>query len=69
MEATEEKDGTYTLSGLTYNQLTSVINGLGHVTDHYRHNTMTQRDVYKKSIQETTEMLETLDAFMMEGMD
>lgn len=69
MKATEEKDGTYTLSGLTYNQLTSVINGLGAVTERYKYYTNTQREVYKDSIKETSEMLETLDAFMIEGMD
>lgn len=69
MKATEEKDGTYTLSGLTYNQLTSVINGLGSVTESYKRYTKVQREVYKSSIKETTEMLETLDAFMIEGMD
>ena len=69
MKATEEKDGTYTLSGLTYNQLTSIIRGLGSVTESYKHYTNTQREVYKDSIKETTEMLETLDAFMIEGMD
>lgn len=69
MKATEEKDGTYTLSGLTYNQLTSIINGIGAVTERYKHYTNTQREVYKDSIKETSEMLETLDIFMMEGMD
>lgn len=69
MKATEEKDGTYTLSGLTYNQLTSVINGLGAVAERYKYYTNTQREVYKDSIKETFEMLETLDAFMIEGMD
>ena len=33
MKATEEKDGTYTLSGLTYHQLTSIISGLWAVVD------------------------------------
>ena len=69
MKATEEKDGSYTLSGLTYNQLTSIICGLGSVTENYKHYTKVQREVYKNSIKETTEMLETLDAFMIEGMD
>lgn len=69
MKATEEKDGTYTLSGLTYNQLTSIIRGLGAVTENYKHYTKAQMEVYKSSIKEITEMLETLDAFMIEGMD
>ena len=69
MKATEEKDGTYTLSGLTYNQLSSIVRGVWSVEDLHKKFTNSQREVYKESIKETTEMLETLDAFMIEGMD
>ena len=69
MKATEEKDGTYTLSGLTYNQLSSIVRGVWSVEDLHKKFTNSQREVYKESIKETTEMLGTLDAFMIEGMD
>lgn len=69
MKATEEKDGTYTLSGLTYHQLTSIISGLWAVVDKQKAYSRQQKEVYKESIKETSEMVETLDLFMMEGLD
>ena len=69
MKATEEKDGTYTLSGLTYNQLTSIIIGLWAVVDKQKTYSRQLKEVYKESIKETAEMVETLDLFMMEGLD
>ena len=69
MKATEEKDGTYTLSGLTYRQLTSIVCGLGAVVGEQKAYSRQQKEVYKESIKETSEMVETLDLFMMEGLD
>jgi hypothetical protein len=69
MKATEEKDGTYTLSGLTYNQLTSITSGLWAVVDKQKAYSQKLKEVYKESIKETVEMVETLDLFMMEGLD
>ena len=69
MKATEEKDGTYTLSGLTYNQLTSIINGLWAVVDKQKTYNQIIKEIYEESIKETAEMVETLDFFMMEGLD
>ena len=69
MKATEEKDGTYTLSGLTYNQLTSIINGLWAVVDKQKTYNKIIKEIYEESIKETAEMVETLDFFMMEGLD
>ena len=69
MKATEEKDGIYTLSGLTYHQLTSIISGLWAVVDKQKAYSQKLKEVYKESIKETVEMVETLDLFMMEGLD
>lgn len=69
MKVTEEKDGTYTFSGLTYDQLTSIISGLWAVVDKQKAYSQKLKEVYKKSIKETAEMVETLDLFMMEGLD
>ena len=69
MKATEEKDGTYTLSGLTYNQLISIINGLWAVVDKQKTYNQKIKEIYEESIKETAEMVETLDFFMMEGLD
>ena len=69
MKATEEKDGTYTLSGLTYNQLTSIISGLWAVVDKQKTYSQKLKEGYKEPIKETVEMVETLDLFMMDGLD
>lgn len=68
MSIIEEKDGTYNLSGLTFSQLTSIISGLGCVTEKYKKYNEVQRKVYETSIKETNELLDGLDSFMMEGM-
>ena len=54
MKATEEKDGTYTLSGLTYNQLTSIINGLWAVVDKQKTYNQIIKEIYEESIKEIT---------------
>ena len=47
MKATEEKDGTYTLSGLTYRQLASIMSGLWEVVDKQKAYSQKLKEVYK----------------------